>query len=236
MCSQNIKLTLKCDMRESITLFLIIHDSIESESIKNLIYKFQQVRGLGPDILTSRSKKTVALRWKCDRPFSDRASIIHIALEYIYIRYFNLLFSIRKPFGVYSNADVSYLMLLGTCLLPDFPVEKIENTDKFMVENELSVKKLKEKGNFSFYDLFKEHCDLCLFILDRMKNDNKKINIYMKNLAVYYQSCYALLQAVLFSDGDKPKDWDKRFLYIIESIKEIQMPNNDSWVSVIQGL
>ena len=42
--------------------------------------------------------------------------------------------------GVYSNADVSYLMLLGTCLLPDFPVEKIENTDKFMVENELSVK------------------------------------------------------------------------------------------------
>ena len=223
-------------MRESITLFLIIHDSIENESIKKLIYKFKQVRGLDPDILTSPSKKTVALRWKCDRPFSDRASIIHIALEYIYIRYFNLLFSIHKPFGVYSNADVSYLMLLGTCLLPDFPVEKIENTDKFMVENELSVKKLKEKGNFSFYDLFKEHCDLCLFILDRMKNDNKKINIYMKNLAVYYQSCYALLQAVLFSDGDKPKDWDKRFLYIIESIKEIQMPNNDSLVSVIQGL
>ena len=223
-------------MRESITLFLIIHDSIENESIKKLIYKFKQVRGLDPDILTSPSKKTVALRWKCDRPFSDRASIIHIALEYIYIRYFNLLFSIHKPFGVYSNADVSYLMLLGTCLLPDFPVEKIENTDKFMIENELSVKKLKEKGNFSFYDLFKEHCDLCLFILDRMKNDNKKINIYMKNLAVYYQSCYALLQAVLFSDGDKPKDWDKRFLYIIESIKEIQMPNNDSWVSVIQGL
>ncbi|MHA3691531.1 hypothetical protein [Akkermansia muciniphila] len=221
-------------MEIPVNLFLLIHDNMENESIKELIYKFQEVQGLDPDIFISRSKQTVALRWKCDDFFSERASIIHVALEYIYIRYFDLLFSMRKPFVVCSNADFPYLMLLGPFIPQGFPVEKIESVDDFVAENELVVGRLRKKGDFAFYDLYNEHCNMCFFIIDKIKNNNERVNTFMTILAVYYQSCYALLQAVLFSGEDKPKNWDKHFLHIVESIKKLPTPDNDSWISMIQ--
>lgn len=223
-------------MKIPVSLFLLIHDNIENESIQALICKFQKVQGLDPDIFISRSKQIVALRWECDDFFSERASIIHVALEYIYIRYFDLLFSIQKPFVVYSNADFPYLMLLGTFIPQNFPVEKIESVNDFIVENKLIVERSSEKDDFAFYHLYKEHCDMCLFIIDEMKNNNGRINALMAILAVYYQSCYALLQTVLFSGEDKPKNWDKHFLHIMENIKNIRTVDNDSWISMIQRL
>lgn len=218
----------------SINLFLLISDNIENESIQSLIYKFQEVQGLDPDVLISRSKQTVALRWQCDDFFPERASIIHVALEYVYIRYFDLLFSMREPFTLYSNADFPYLTLLGNFIPQSFPVEKIENVNDFIIENEFVVERLRKKGNFAFYDLYKEHCNMCLFIIDKIKNNNERMNTFMTILAVYYQSCYALLQAVLFSGEDKPKNWDQHFLHIIKSIKEIRTSDSDSWISMIQ--
>ena len=173
-------------MKIPVNLFLLIHENMENE----LIYKFQEVQGLDPDILISRSKQTVALRWECDDFFSERASIIHVALEYIYIKYFDLLFSMHKPFVVCSNADVSYLTLLGTFIPQNFPVEKIEKVDDFIVENELIVAKLRKKGEFAFYNLYKKHCNMCLFIIDKIKNNDERVHNFMPILAVYYQSCY----------------------------------------------
>lgn len=223
-------------MKENIYLMLLIYDNINNKNINELVYKFQCVNGLSPDILISYSSNSVALRWTCDDYFPDRASIIHVALNYIYTRFFNLLFSIKKPFAVYSNADLSYLMLLGTFIPSIFPVEKIQDSEIFMNENKLFVNNLANKYKFSFYDLYKEHCAVCYSLIEQMKNNHHMRNAVMTMLSVYYQSSYALLQAVLFSDEKKQKKWDEKFFGIKNKIKDIQMPDNDSWLTMMQNV
>lgn len=223
-------------MQNTVDLYLLINEGINDRKIQKLIHCFRSISGLSPDIFISRNTKKIALKWSCENFTINSASLIHIVMDCIYTKFFNLIFSIGAPFTVYSTGSVLYLTLLGAFIPSNFPIELIKNKKKFINDNELVLEIKSENEEISFYPYFQKYCDLCFLIIDDILSSRCRIDLVMPILAIHYQATYALLQTLLFSKEEKPHNWDMQFFKIIEEIKRIKAPNNNTWLSMIHRL